>query len=68
MKKTLLDSLVAQFSSLETMPVWRQWHAERLCKLLDSANDEALLLLYHRRVKFVWMLARRRLQERGHDL
>jgi hypothetical protein len=37
--------------------------AERALKLLDKAPKEALELIVARKIKFLWMPAKRRLQE-----
>ena len=53
-----LESIFAQVQTISTD------HAERLLNLLDKAPDEALQILVDRKIKFCWMPAQRRLNER----
>lgn len=39
-------------------------HADRLLTLLDKAPDEALQIIVDRKIKFCWMPAQRRLNDR----
>lgn len=53
-----LESIFAQVQTISTD------HAERLLNLLDKAPNEALQILVDRKIKFCWMPAQRRLNER----
>jgi len=59
-----LETLAEILGKQETVPLE---HADRLCEMLRRAPDEALELIYRRRVKFCWAIARRILQERKED-
>lgn len=60
--KQQLEMIAAKMENVQTISIE---HASRLLSLLDHAPNDALQMLVDRKVKFMWMPARRRLQERG---
>ena len=60
--RAMLESLAASMENRDRIPVES---AEKFLALMDQADNEALQLLVDRKVKFLWMPARRRLVDRG---
>lgn len=58
-------TLKATFASQATIPMDA---GIKLIGILESAPDEALAILFNERVKFCWMIARRILRDRGHQI
>jgi hypothetical protein len=55
-----LDAIANAFAAQQTIPFSV---AEKALDLLDKAPREALEMIVERKVKFLWMPAKRRLQE-----
>jgi hypothetical protein len=55
-----IELIAKAFESRDRLPMHL---AERALKLLDKAPKEALELIVARKIKFLWMPAKRRLQE-----
>lgn len=60
--ESTVNRLAAEFGSLDTIPASM---ADKLIDLLESAPDEALVLIVNRRIKFCHFIARRILKGRG---